>query len=483
MSGLSVILAFSDAILLYSAGYSYHRLFYYRGFILDLSPWSLAAWITLGGFIGMTSFDMYNRRLFLDIYTTLSCIFFVIPLVLILTISSLVVRDYVLQGTLMPGSYAVCIAAILTFFVIVGPMRKFGLAALDHSGKLTRRILFIGANSQAINLWNLSKDFHFRSFQIVGHALLKARNDSTAVWAAEELNRTPLVCPTLQGNDWQIDTTTQNLIIEPTDLRKFCREHSIDEIIIGCPAYHKPPLTEALKYENSKLVINDICTFLERESGRIIFDDNCLHCRLKANRFTVGKSRLIIQRIFDISVASFVLILSLPIMLITAILIKLEGDGPLFYRQERVGLDGKTFNIVKFRSMRVDAEKSGPRWAAKNDNRVTCVGSFIRKVRIDELPQLINVLKGEMALVGPRPERPVFVVELEQKIAFYDLRHIAKPGITGWAQINYPYGGTVEDSRKKLAFDLYYIGNGSIFLDTIIIIQTIKTVLRRDGAR
>jgi lipopolysaccharide/colanic/teichoic acid biosynthesis glycosyltransferase len=162
---------------------------------------------------------------------------------------------------------------------------------------------------------------------------------------------------------------------------------------------------------------------------------------------------------------------------LTAIAIKLESPGPAFYKQERVGKNGKLFTIIKFRSMRQDAEKHGPVWATKDDDRTTYVGSFIRKVRIDELPQLINVLRGEMSFVGPRPERPVFVEQLTEVIPFYSQRHLVEPGLTGWAQVKYDYGASVEDALQKLQYDLYYIKNVSLFFDVWIILQTIKIVL------
>jgi exopolysaccharide biosynthesis polyprenyl glycosylphosphotransferase len=171
-------------------------------------------------------------------------------------------------------------------------------------------------------------------------------------------------------------------------------------------------------------------------------------------------------------------------MLITAAAIKFESRGPILYRQERVGLNGKTFSIAKFRSMRTDAEKDGkPRWAAANDDRITRVGQLIRRLRIDELPQLLNVLRGDMSLVGPRPERPFFVDQLTQDIPFYALRHSVKPGVTGWAQVRYHYGSTVEDSQEKLQYDLYYVKNHTLFLDLVVLLETVGVVLTGKGAR
>ena len=163
---------------------------------------------------------------------------------------------------------------------------------------------------------------------------------------------------------------------------------------------------------------------------------------------------------------------------------RLESRGPIIYRQERVGLGGRSFMCLKFRSMRTDAEKDGvARWATKNDSRVTRVGSFIRKCRIDELPQLISVLRGEMSLVGPRPERPSFVAQLHEQIPYYDIRHSVKPGVTGWAQVRYSYGASVEDARRKHQFDLYYVKNNSLFLDLLVLVETVSVVLFREGAQ
>jgi exopolysaccharide biosynthesis polyprenyl glycosylphosphotransferase len=173
-----------------------------------------------------------------------------------------------------------------------------------------------------------------------------------------------------------------------------------------------------------------------------------------------------------------------PILLVTALCIKLESRGPVLYRQERVGQDGRTFSVLKFRSMRVDAEKNGaPQWAVAKDSRVTRVGSVIRRFRIDEFPQLLNVLKGDMSLVGPRPERPFFVEQLTVEIPFYAVRHSVKPGVTGWAQVRYQYGASVEDSLQKLQYDLYYVKNHSLFLDVVVLFETIGVVLSGKGAR
>jgi exopolysaccharide biosynthesis polyprenyl glycosylphosphotransferase len=200
--------------------------------------------------------------------------------------------------------------------------------------------------------------------------------------------------------------------------------------------------------------------------------------------FHQGLLRDTVKRVFDLLVSLSLLTVTSPIMLITAILIKLESHGPVFYRQERIGQHGRPFSIFKFRSMRADAEKDGrPQWARKNDDRITLIGRFIRRTRIDELPQVFNVFMGEMSFVGPRPERPYFVADLNRKIPYYGVRHIVKPGITGWAQVRYPYGASVEDSLEKLQYDLYYVKNHSLFLDLMILTQTVQVVLWGQGAR
>ena len=189
------------------------------------------------------------------------------------------------------------------------------------------------------------------------------------------------------------------------------------------------------------------------------------------------------KRIFDILVSVILLLLTAPLIVIFALLVKLDSKGPAFFRQRRVGLYGETFDLIKLRSMRVDAEKDGAKWAEEDDPRVTRIGRFIRKVRIDELPQSWSVLKGDMSFVGPRPEVPKSVDDLQEQIPFYGERHMVKPGITGWAQINYPYGASIEDSRKKLEYDLYYAKNYTPFLDLLILLQTVRVILWPEGAR
>jgi sugar transferase (PEP-CTERM system associated) len=245
------------------------------------------------------------------------------------------------------------------------------------------------------------------------------------------------------------------------------------------------PVKDLLRVKTTGVEVVDLSTFLERETGRIDLQSVNPSFLIFSDGFASGRIlSSVLKRAFDIVASLTLLLLTGPLILVTAALIKLESKGPAFYRQRRVGLFNEGFDIVKLRSMRTDAEVGGRAvWAAKDDPRVTRVGRFIRKVRIDELPQAWTVLKGEMSFVGPRPERPQFVSDLEQHLPFYAERHMVKPGITGWAQINYPYGASIEDARHKLEYDLYYAKNYSPFLDLLILLQTLRVVLWPEGAR
>lgn len=245
------------------------------------------------------------------------------------------------------------------------------------------------------------------------------------------------------------------------------------------------PLSDLLRIKTTGVHVNEISTFLERETGRVDLASVNPSWLIFSDGFSAGR-RLssIAKRLFDIAASALLLLLTGPVIVIAAILVKLDSKGPAFYRQQRVGLFGQEFWIVKLRTMRQDAEISGKAvWAEKDDPRITRLGYWLRKLRIDELPQTWTVLKGEMSFVGPRPERRQFVEDLEQHLRYYAERHMVKPGITGWAQINYPYGASIEDSRNKLEYDLYYAKNYTPFLDLLILLQTVRVILWPDGAR
>ena len=245
------------------------------------------------------------------------------------------------------------------------------------------------------------------------------------------------------------------------------------------------PLADLLRVKTTGVHVNEISSFLERETGRVDLATVNPSWFIFSDGFTAGQ-RLskVAKRLFDISASVAVLVLTLPILALTAIAIKLDSKGPVLYRQTRVGLYGVDYRITKLRSMRQDAEVGGQAvWAAQADPRVTRIGRLIRATRIDEIPQAWNVLKGEMSFVGPRPERPQFVEQLEADIPYYAERHMVKPGLTGWAQINYPYGASIDDARAKLEYDLYYAKNYTPFLDLLILLQTLRVVLWPEGVR
>jgi sugar transferase (PEP-CTERM system associated) len=269
------------------------------------------------------------------------------------------------------------------------------------------------------------------------------------------------------------------------DLGRLVENLGVSEVVLALQERRNSlPLKDLLRIKTKGVHVNDFSSFLERETGRVDLDTVNPSWLIFSDGFSSGRMfSSAVKRVFDIVISSLLLLLTLPIILLFALLVKLDSKGPAFFRQQRVGLYGETFYLVKLRSMRTDAEKDGAKWAEENDPRVTRIGRFIRKVRIDELPQSWSVLRGHMSFVGPRPEVPAFVDDLQEQIPFYGERHMVKPGITGWAQINYPYGASIDDSRRKLEFDLYYAKNYTPFLDFVILLQTVRVILWPDGAR
>jgi sugar transferase (PEP-CTERM system associated) len=270
-----------------------------------------------------------------------------------------------------------------------------------------------------------------------------------------------------------------------TSIDRIVQQFNVDEVIVAVREQRggSVPMDQLLACRVRGIPVLDLAGFYERTRGEVPIDSLKASWLVYGNGFVQGMARTLVKRAFDIVSSAILLLIATPVMLVTALAIRLESRGPIIYRQERVGLGGRTFVCAKFRSMRTDAEKDGvARWAQKNDARVTRVGAFIRKMRIDELPQLINVLRGEMSLVGPRPERPSFVAQLRDEIPFYDIRHSVKPGVTGWAQVRFNYGASVEDARRKHQFDLYYVKNNSLFLDLLVLVETVSVVLFREGA-
>jgi sugar transferase (PEP-CTERM system associated) len=263
------------------------------------------------------------------------------------------------------------------------------------------------------------------------------------------------------------------------------KEERIGEVIVAAREQRGGvlPLRDLLECRIHGVTVTDLTGFHERVRGEFPIESLRASWLIYGTGFEQGWARTVVKRSFDLAASIGLLLLSLPVMLLTMLMIKLESRGSVIYRQERVGQGGRSFMCLKFRSMRTDAERDGvAQWAQARDPRVTRVGRFIRKTRIDELPQLLNVLMGDMSLVGPRPERPGFVHQLKEQIPFYDVRHSVKPGLTGWAQVRFNYAASLEDTRRKLQFDLYYVKNHSLFLDFLVLLETIRVVILREGA-
>jgi sugar transferase (PEP-CTERM system associated) len=321
-----------------------------------------------------------------------------------------------------------------------------------------RRVLILGAGPRAGRVEALAKK-NGASFMVVGYV---AMNDGPLA-VHQAVNRARIA----NLSDHVVELGASEVVLALEERRNAL------------------PLSDLLRIKTAGVNVNELSSFLERETGRVDLDSLNPSWLIFSDGFSAGRRISSAgKRLFDILVSAFILILTSPLILLTAALVKLESKGPAFFRQRRVGLYGQPFDILKLRSMREDAEVGGVAvWAQQDDPRVTRVGAIIRKLRIDELPQTWSVLKGEMSFVGPRPERPQFVSDLEARLPYYSERHMVKPGITGWAQINYPYGASIEDSRHKLEYDLYYAKNYTPFLDLLILLQTIRVVLFPEGAR
>jgi sugar transferase (PEP-CTERM system associated) len=268
------------------------------------------------------------------------------------------------------------------------------------------------------------------------------------------------------------------------DLPRLIVQHEVDRIVV-CLADRRGrlPIQELLQAKLSGVRVEDAATTYERITGKILTDGLKPSWLIFSDGFRASRATRVAKRVLDMALAGLGLVVAAPLMLLTAIAIRLDSPGPILYRQERVGEGGRVFTLCKFRSMRADAESGTPVWAKDKDDRVTRVGRFIRLTRLDELPQLWNVVRGDMSFVGPRPERPYFVQQLAAGIPFYMERHAVRPGVTGWAQVKYRYGASVEDAMEKLRYDLYYIKHLSIVFDVTIVIDTVKVILSGRGAK
>lgn len=370
----------------------------------------------------------------------------------------LVVAYYVLPKAHM-GRGVLGIALVVAF-VAVTAFRAVFLRLVEVQA-FKRRVLILGSGTRASQI----------------HSRMRRRSD----------RRGFVVVGFVPRPDESVSVPAELLVTLDAPLDVWAERHGIDEIVVGVDDRRGSlMMDELLECRQLGIDVTDLTTFFERESGRVQLSLTYPSWLVYSGGFYASPMRRLSKRCFDLAAALLVLALTWPLMLLTALAIRIEsGPGqPILYRQERVGVRGRTFRLIKFRSMRTDAERDGvARWASKDDDRVTRVGRFIRKVRLDELPQLWNVFKGEMSFIGPRPERPQFVADLAQKISYYNLRHCLKPGLAGWAQLRYPYGASEDDAAEKLKYDLYYIKHNNLLFDLLILIQTVEVVLFRRGAR
>jgi sugar transferase (PEP-CTERM system associated) len=371
------------------------------------------------------------------------------------------------------------IALALAFYVFPGLMLGRSIALIALPLALT---LMVG--------WRVSIHW-FLGHPGIGERILIVGSGNLAVEVAREVLNRPDAGYRIVGFVGTDSDLLGKSLINPRviglteQLGEIVKRENIDRIVVAMGERRGQLPTDGLLRLSlaGDVSIEEGASFYERVTGRVSLNMIRPSWLIFSGRGRQTKLTTVSRNTVHWLVALLGFTLSLPIMLVTAILIKLESKGPVFYKQERVGKNGRTFVLTKFRSMTVDAEKSGPVWASKGDDRTTRVGRIIRKVRIDEIPQFWNILLGQMSFVGPRPERPHFVAQLAEEIPYYEQRHLIAPGLTGWAQIKYPYGASIEDARQKLQYDLFYIKNYSLVLDAIIMFETIKIILFGRGAQ
>jgi sugar transferase (PEP-CTERM system associated) len=346
----------------------------------------------------------------------------------------------------------------LWLLLIAVPLWRMAFNGLTRDRRLEQRVLIVGTGPIARLVARQINAQHDFGYHIVG-------------------------CVT-ESNDAETDGLDMPLLGTAADVSLLVLQHHIDRVVVSLSDRRGHlPIRELLRAKLSGVRIEDAATTYERISGKILTDGLAPSWLIFSDGFQASRGTRVVKRLVDIVLAATGLVAAAPLMLLTAIAVWLDSPGPVLYRQVRVGENDRLFTLCKFRSMRSDAERGKPIWATNNDSRVTRVGRVIRLTRLDELPQLLNVLRGDMSFVGPRPERPYFVQQLAADIPFYAERHAVKPGVTGWAQVKYRYGSSVEDAMEKLRYDLYYIKHLSIGFDLTIVIDTVKVILCARGAQ
>ncbi|MFK7743041.1 MAG: TIGR03013 family XrtA/PEP-CTERM system glycosyltransferase [Planctomycetota bacterium] len=345
-------------------------------------------------------------------------------------------------------------------FVMIFVLRR-ALHWFFYKWRFGERILVLGSTPEALRVARLVKQNPMNGFEIVG--------------LVEEHGQPPL----------ERREDDPPLLGDIECLRTKCRDEGISRVIVSLKERRgRFPVDQLLRVRMDGVIVEERETMYERMTGKLAVESMRPSYLIYGRGFTKDPLTMSLKRVLDILASIVGLIVSFPVALLAALLVKTTSKGPIFFTQERVGEDGELFKLIKFRTMRADAEaKSGPVWAKKNDDRITKVGKFLRLTRIDEIPQCLNILAGQMSFVGPRPERPHFVEQLKQDIPFYPLRHTVKPGLTGWAQVCHPYGASIEDAQEKLRYDLFYIKNLGLLFDLNIMLRTVAVILRGKGAR
>jgi sugar transferase (PEP-CTERM system associated) len=411
---------------------------------------------------GMGVYESRRREGYVGMMLRTAVALFLIALIALTLLASLSAQLAAMQAVFVYsiGSSFLLLAGWRALFPLLVPETRF-----------RKRILVFGSGDRALRIASRTRrESDQKRFLLIGFARDSAASDGDSV------SRVGAATFDLGG----------------TSLLALCHSLSVDELVVALddstmdtPDLRHSVIAQLSECRMSGIVVIEASEFIEREQRRL--DIDLLSARQVAlgPSFSMDARRVLIKRVFDIFAGVALLLMLWPLMLATALAIFLEskGGGSILLRQERVGLRGRTFVQLKFRSMVENAEPDGPTWTRPNDSRITRVGAFIRSTRLDEFPQLFNVLRGEMSFVGPRPERPIFVRQFEAEIPFYAARHLVKPGITGWAQLRYPYGASAKDAKEKLQYDLYYLKRQSVLFDLVIMLQTVEVILVGEGAR
>jgi sugar transferase (PEP-CTERM system associated) len=407
---------------------------------------------------------LYRRDAILDAARSLTRVPLIVGMGAGLAILVSLLPPLMVRAVAMPGGrdQATLFGLAAATFTLCAFLARLVIDVLIHRRVLRRRLLVVGAGLRA---WDL-----LLMLDREGGSL---HDDVTLVHDIQE------------AVDPRLLAERSDRIFCPLDFNIASVAIRVDaDLIIVAPDERRGMnLERLLECKKAGFPVIQYLSFVEREIRRIDLKRMEIGWLVYSDGFTFGALDRFLKRGFDLVVSTIVLLLTAPLILMGMAAIRWEGRGPVLYRQERVTQDGRVFSILKLRTMRVNAEAQGAVWAREKDNRITRVGSFLRRARIDELPQLVNILRGDMSFVGPRPERPIFVKELAEKIPLYNERHMVKAGLTGWAQINYPYGASIDDARSKLSYDLYYVKNFSILFDFVILLQTLRVVLWPSGVR